>query len=167
MNKIIDVDVIGKFELKLTYENGTVCEVDLYKYNDQPPFTDPKKFVKFGLLPNGNLEWIPNVTISSEALLQRGSNITHDESIKKTNFANIISMALYDAIIENRPEIIQAALRTAVDKYGTTKIAKNSGTKSRTSIYKSLDENTYVSMSTVVNLAHAVLDLEEKESILR
>ncbi|EFM2447925.1 addiction module antitoxin, partial [Escherichia coli] len=125
------------------------------------------KFVKFGLLPNGNLEWIPNVTISSEALLQRGSNITHDESIKKTNFANIISMALYDAIIENRPEIIQAALRTAVDKYGTTKIAKNSGTKSRTSIYKSLDENTDVSMSTVVNLAHAVLDLEEKESILR
>jgi DNA-binding phage protein len=167
MNKIIDVDVIGKFELKLTYENGTVCEVDLYKYNDQPSFTDPKKFLKFGLLPNGNLEWIPNVTISSEALLQRGNNITHDESIKKTNFANIISMALYDAIIENRPEIIQAALRTAVDKYGTTKIAKNSGTKSRTSIYKSLDENTDVSMSTVVNLAHAVLDLEEKESIPR
>ncbi|WKV52172.1 helix-turn-helix domain-containing transcriptional regulator [Dickeya fangzhongdai] len=126
-----------------------------------------KNSLNFGLFPNGNLEWTPNVTISSEALLQLGSNITHDESIKKINFANIISMALYDAIIENRPEIIQAALRTAVDKYGTTKIAKNSGTKSRTSIYKSLDENTDVTMSTVVNLAHAVLDLEEKESIPR
>ncbi|HDL7342071.1 addiction module antitoxin [Hafnia paralvei] len=167
MNKIIDVDVIGKFELKLTYENGTVCEVDLYKYNDDSAFDDPKIFLKFGLLPNGDLEWLPNIRISSETLLQRGMNKAHSESGNTVNFANIISMALYDAIIENRPEIIQAALRTAVDKHGKSKIAKNTGTKSRTSIYKSLNENTDVSMSTIVNLAHAVMDLEEKESISR
>ncbi|ACZ77470.1 MULTISPECIES: DNA-binding protein [Dickeya] len=161
MHKIVDVDVIGDFSLRLTYDDGLICDVNLYHYASHPVFSNASLFVRFGLLPDGSLEW-PDITISSSVLREKGENVGHTLAVRERNFADIISRAFYDAVIENRPEILQAALKIAVDKHGNSTVAKEAGAKSRTSLYKSLNKNTNVSLATVVSLAHTVLQLEEK-----
>ncbi|QDX30519.1 type II toxin-antitoxin system antitoxin DhiA [Dickeya poaceiphila] len=162
MHKIVDVDVVGDFSLRLTYDDGLVCDVNLYHYASNPVFSNASLFIKFGLLPDGTLEWGPDVNISSSALRKKGEYVSHTLAVRERNFADIISRAFYDAVMENRPEILQAALKIAVEKHGNSTVAKEAGAKSRTSLYKSLNKNTNVSLATVVSLAHTVLQLEEK-----
>ncbi|NPE59769.1 addiction module antitoxin [Dickeya dadantii] len=162
MHKIIDVDVTGDFSLRLTYEDGLICDVDLYQYAPGPVFSNASLFIKFGLLPDGALEWLPDIKISASDLRKKGVYVGHTLAVRERHFADIISRAFYDAVIENRPEILQAALKTAVDKHGNSTVAKEAGAKSRTSLYKSLNKDTNVSLATVVSLAHTVLQLEEK-----
>ncbi|MCL2892921.1 addiction module antitoxin [Brenneria tiliae] len=167
MYKIVDADIVGEFKLRLTYNDGFTCEVDLCNYSANPAFADPVLFAKFGLLPGGDLQWLPDFTLSAMQLRRLGTNISYqDKSQASHRLSDIITMAVHDAIVENRPEIVQAALQTAMDKYGIATIARISGIKSRTSIYKSLDKKTNVSLSTVVNLAHTVMQLEGKEDIV-
>ncbi|MEI7376394.1 addiction module antitoxin [Dickeya chrysanthemi] len=162
MHKIVEVDVIGDFSLRLTYDDGLVCDINLYQYAPSPVFSNASLFIKFGLLPDGSLEWLPDIKISASELRKKGEYVSHTLAVREQNFADIISRAFYDAVIENRPEILQAALKTAVDKHGNSTVAKEAGAKSRTSLYKSLNKNTHVSLATVVSLAHTVLQLEEK-----
>ncbi|UJR62346.1 addiction module antitoxin [Dickeya zeae] len=161
MHKIVDVDVVGDFSLRLTYDDGLIYDVNLYRYASYPVFSHASQFIRFGLLPDGSLEW-PDITISSSALREKGTYVGHTLAVRERDFADIISRAFYDAVIENRPEILQAALKIAVDKHGNSTVAKEAGAKSRTSLYKSLNKNTNVSLATVVSLAHTVLQLEEK-----
>lgn len=161
MSKIIEVSVVGDFDLELTYEDGIVYAVNLFNYDNNPCFKDSQLFLKFGLLSNGDLQWISDATISSDSLRTIDSKIKIFEKSKNHSFVDLISRAFHDAIIENRPEIIQAAIKSAVNKYGMTNIANRSDSKSRTSIYKSLNEKTNVTLSTVINLAHTVIKLEE------
>lgn len=161
MSKIIDVAIVDDFDLELTYDNGVVCVVNLFNYTNNPCFKSPNLFSKFGLLSNGDLQWIYDVNISSDSLLKIGKEIKKIKQSSNNSFVDLISSAFHDAIIENRPEIIQAAIKSVVNKYGMSDIANHSDLKSRTSIYKSLNEKTNVSLSTIINLSHTIMKLEK------
>jgi len=161
MSKIIDVAVVGDFDLELTYEDGIVFTVNLFNYNNTPCFKDSQLFLKFGLLQNGDLQWISEVTVSSYSLRKIGQKIKTIAKSENQRFIDLISSAFHYAIIENRPEIIQALIKSVVNKYGMSNIANNSDLKSRSSIYKSLNEKTNVNLSTIINLAHTIIKLEK------
>lgn len=163
MSKIIDVAIVGNFDLELTYQDGIVFAVNLFNYNNNPCFKDSQLFLKFGLLPNGDLQWISEVTVSSSSLRKIGQKIKTITKSENQRFADLISGAFYDAVMENRPEIIQAAIKSVVNKYGMSNIANNSDLKSRSSIYKSLNDKTNVNLSTIINLAHTIIKLEEMQ----
>lgn len=162
MNRIIDLDIIDDFTLQLTYESGLSGKFNFFKYRDCEVFNNPKKFQKFALLPTGDLEWLGGERVTSLELLDKLVNISSTEKSNISGTTDILMMAFQDAVRENRPQIIQAALRAMLDKHGVANVA-NMTNGSRTSIYKSLNENTNVSMSTVINLAHSVMEIEKKE----
>lgn len=71
MHKIVDVDVTGDFSLRLTYDDGLISDVNLYHYASHSVFSHASQFIRFGLLPDGSLEW-PDITLSSSALREKG-----------------------------------------------------------------------------------------------
>lgn len=83
MHKIVEVDVIGDFSLRLTYDDGLVCDINLYQYASSPVFSDVSLFIKFGLLPDGALEWLPDIKISASELRKRGVCQPHAGGARK------------------------------------------------------------------------------------
>lgn len=73
MNRIMEVEVIGDFQIEITYFDGVKGKLNLKRYNDQRVFRDASRFEKFGLMPNGDLEWSGGVRVSKEEI---NKNIT-------------------------------------------------------------------------------------------
>lgn len=68
MNRIMEVEVTGDFQIEITYFNGVKGKLNLKRYNDQRVFRDASRFEKFGLMPNGDLEWSGGIRISQEEI---------------------------------------------------------------------------------------------------
>lgn len=64
----MDVEITGDFQIEICYFNGVRGVLNLKRYNAHRVFKDLSKFEKFGLLPNGDLEWSGGVRISKEEI---------------------------------------------------------------------------------------------------
>lgn len=76
MLRIIDVDYLEKYQLKLYFNNGENLKIDLKEYLDAPAYKElkePEKFKQFGLV-RGTLEWFNNSDFAPEFLYKIAVN---------------------------------------------------------------------------------------------
>ena len=70
MLRIIDVDYLEKYRLKLSFNNGETLNIDLERDLDAPAYKElkePEKFKQFGLV-RGTLEWYNHADFAPEFL---------------------------------------------------------------------------------------------------
>jgi DNA-binding phage protein len=164
MLKIIDVDWVKDSILALTFNDGFEGEVDLSQYFSQPPFSFIKDFKRFSLTPEGSLNWnghelsASNLrSLSQGAFQSKVKDLTDVEQMEE-----VIKQASWDSMQEGRPDILQAAIRSYVELFGHSVVIARAGIKSRTSAYRSLKPETKPNFATLVQLAHAVIELAKE-----
>ena len=164
MLKIIDVDHVHGYVLKLVFSDGFVGTVDLQEMFLKTPLSQATGFEHFSLTADGNLKW-DNHQVRADFLR---SLIFNDDTVvgKKHDdlgMEEIIKQAAWDSMCEGRTDILQAAIRAYVEKYGHSKVIAKAGIKSRTSAYRSLKPDTTPNFRTLVQLGHAVIALAQEQ----
>ncbi len=160
MLKIIDVDFVENHTLALTFNDGYQGYADLSAYFSKSPFSEVKNFKRFSLTADGSLNWGGN-ELSAATLrdITRGSQKPVESSFNVQEMETVIKQASWDAMMEGRPDILQAAVRSYVEQFGHGKVIAKAGIKSRTSAYRSLKPETTPNFGTLVQLGHAVIEL--------
>lgn len=158
MLKVIDVDIVANYSLALTFNDGFAGQAnlsDLFGKLDSMPV-----FEKFALDANGSLRW-EKITLSPEVLkgLTSGNYTVAKRATAVDEIEEVIKAAAWESMQEGRPDILQAAIRAYVEKYGHQKVIDKAGIKSRTSAYRSLKSDTTPNFGTLVLLGHAVIEL--------
>lgn len=163
MLKIIDVDWLHDQVLELTFNDGLKGNANLAGYFQKLPFNQIDNFQRFSLTAEGSLRW-DNAELSAEALrsltngeLDSANRITNIETMEE-----VLKQAAWESMQEDRPDILQAALRGYVEQFGHKRVTERAGIKSRTSAYRSLDSNTKPNFGTLVKLGHAVIELAKE-----
>lgn len=80
---------------------------------------------------------------------------------------DVIKQASWDSMQEDRPDILQAAIRSYVEQFGHSQVIAKAGIKSRTSAYRSLKPQTTPNFATLVQLGHAVIELAKESADAR
>lgn len=162
MLKVIDVDVIADYSLALTFSDGFHGQVDVSGiFADLEP---DAVFEKFALDADGSLRW-PQITLTPEELRKLSIGGFQDSQILASieEIEAVIKSAAWESMQEGRPDILQAAIRGYVEKFGHQKVIAKAGIKSRTSAYRSLKPDTTPNFGTLVQLGHAVIELAREE----
>lgn len=160
MLKVIDVDWLSDYRLALSFNDGFQGTIDLTEHFKLTPFADINKFKHFSLTPKGSLLWGKYEIKASELRQQtQGQQANQHEISDMTTLENTIKQAVWDSMIEGRPDILQAAIAAYVAKLGHSKVIAQAGIKSRTSAYKTLNPDTKPSFATLVQLGKAIIDL--------
>ena len=162
MLKVIDVDVIANYSLALTFSDRFRGQVDLSGI-----FADLESdavFEKFALDADGSLRW-PSITLTPEELRELSSGGFQDSQTLASieEIEAVIKSAAWESMQEGRPDILQAAIRGYVEKFGHKKVIAKAGIKSRTSAYRSLKPDTTPNFGTLVQLGRAVIELAREE----
>ncbi|WP_375748790.1 DNA-binding protein [Vibrio sp. HN007] len=160
MLSIVNVDWESGFILELEFNNGYTCTVDLETLFFQPPFDAVEDFCAFAIV-DGLLEW-DEAKISAEQLLSLSNSdgrYADEPMINPKNMEEILKQAAWEAIVQNRPDIFQAAIKGFVEELGVQKVQRMTTLKSRPSIYKALNPKTSPKLDTLVQLGHAVFEL--------
>ncbi|MFM2480126.1 DUF2442 domain-containing protein [Celerinatantimonas sp. YJH-8] len=165
MLKIIDVDWLHDHVLELTFNDGFHGKADLSDYFQKPPFDQISDFICFALTAEGALRW-DDAELSATTLraitqgeLQPISNVVNVEEMEA-----VLKQAAWESMQEDRPDILQAALRAYVEQLGHKRVTERAGIKSRTSAYRSLDSKTKPNFGTLVKLGHAVIELAQENN---
>lgn len=158
MLKVIDVDLITDYNLALIFSDGFKGTVDLEGIFSTVETSS--RFDKFALDTDGSLRW-ENITLTANELrdlsvgqLSEDSNLSSLEEIEV-----VIKSAAWESMQEGRPDILQAAIRGYVEKFGHQRVIAKAGIKSRTSAYRSLKPDTTPNFGTLVQLGRAVIEL--------
>lgn len=163
MLKIIDVDWVKDYTLTLTFSDGFEGEADLSGYFSKPPFSGVKDFKRFALTVDGGLSWNGNeLTASLLRGVSKGSYVASSERFNVEQMEEVIKQASWDSMKEGRPDILQAAIRSYVELFGHRVVIARAGIKSRTSAYRSLKPETKPNFATLVQLAHAVIEIAKE-----
>jgi DNA-binding phage protein len=163
MLKIIDVDWVKDHTLALTFSDGFEGKADLSEYFSIPPFANVKDFKRFALTADGALNWSGNELASSTLRgITKGAYQTSNVRFDVEQMEEVIKQASWDSMKEGRPDILQAAIRSYVEIFGHRVVIARAGIKSRTSAYRSLKPETKPNFATLVQLAHAVIEIAKE-----
>jgi|UniRef100_A6VT18 DNA-binding phage protein len=163
MLKIIDVDWVKDHTLALTFSDGFEGEADLSDYFSKPPFANVKDFKRFALTADGALNWSGNeLTASTLRSIVKGAYQAAAMRFDVEQMEEVIKQASWDSMKEGRPDILQAAIRSYVELFGHGVVIARAGIKSRTSAYRSLKPETKPNFATLVQLAHAVIEIAKE-----
>lgn len=162
MLKVIDVDYISGYKLLLTFSDGYQGYADLTEYFIKAPFSTVKDFEKFSLSADGSLNWNGNeLTATTLRSLTKPARQSQVLSFNVQEMETVIKQASWDSMMEGRPDILQAAIRSYVEQFGHSQVIEKAGIKSRTSAYRSLKSQTTPSFGTLVQLGHAIIELSK------
>lgn len=166
MLKIIDVDWIADYRLQLSFNDGYVGQADLADIFSRKPFAEITDFKRFALTADGCLRWGEH-ELSANVLrdISQGAYLQAPVDADVAKMEEIIKQASWDSIVEGRPDILQAAIRAYVERYGHSQVVAKAGIKSRTSAYRSLQADTKPNFDTLVKLGHAVVELARSEAV--
>lgn len=163
MLKIIDVDLVGPYELELVFSDGFHGFADLSDYFSKAPFSEIKDFQKFSLTADGSLNWRGNeLSAATLRAATKGVQRTVTTNFNVQEMEDVIKQASWDSMQEGRPDILQAAIRSYVEQFGHSQVIAKAGIKSRTSAYRSLKPQTTPNFATLVQLGHAVIELAKE-----
>lgn len=167
MLKIIDVDWVKDYALKLLFSDGLHGQVDLSDIFSRAPFVQVKDFTQFSLTPSGCLRWGENELNAHElrALVTEKRFFTDKKEVDVSDIEEVLKQASWESMKEGRPDILQAAIRSYVERYGHAQVIAKAGIKSRTSAYRSLKPETRPNFATLVQLGHAVIELARTEQL--
>ncbi len=161
MLKVKDVDLIKDHILALAFSDGFRGKVDLSAIFSKPPFSEITDFKRFSLTASGALNWNGNeVSAGTLRELAIGEQEQYPPSIQ--SMEQVIKQAAWDSMQEDRPDILQAAIRSYVEQYGHKVVIEKAGIKSRTSAYRSLKPQTTPNFGTLVHLCHAVIAIAKE-----
>ncbi|KZN14150.1 type II toxin-antitoxin system antitoxin DhiA [Marinomonas sp. TW1] len=162
MLKIVDVDWAKDHILVLTFSDGFEGEADLSDYFSKPPFANLKDFKRFALTSDGDLSWNGNeLTATTLRGITKGAyQVAMRLDVEQME--EVIKQASWDSMKEGRPDILQAAIRSYVELFGHRAVIARAGIKSRTSAYRSLKPETKPNFATLVQLAHAVIEIAKE-----
>lgn len=167
MLKVIDVDWLHDQVLELIFSDGFKGKADLSVYFQKPPFNhiDADHFLHFALTAEGALRW-NDAELSAATLRSITKGEIHPEKsiVNVEEMEAIIKQAAWESMQEDRPDILQAALRAYVEQFGHKRVTARAGIKSRTSAYRSLDSKTKPNFGTLVKLGHAVIELAQENN---
>ncbi|RAU18896.1 transcriptional regulator [Nitrincola tibetensis] len=166
MLKVIDVDFVSGHTLELTYNDGFQGHADLSEYFTKAPFSEVKDFKHFSLTGNGSLNWSGH-ELSAATLrdITTGSQTSVESSFNVQEMEAVIKQASWESMMEGRPDILQAVIRSYVEQFGHGQVIAKAGIKSRTSAYRSLKPETTPNFGTLVQLGHAVIELAKDRSV--
>lgn len=166
MLKIIDVDWVKDHSLILTFSDGFEGQADLSDYFSRLPFSNVKEFKRFALTADGALNWNGNeLSASTLRALTRGVYQPSKMQLDVEQMEEVIKQASWDSMKEGRPDILQAAIRSYVELFGHSIVIERAGIKSRTSAYRSLKPETKPNFTTLVQLAHAVIEIAKERVV--
>lgn len=164
MLKIIDVDWLDHCVLSLSFNDGFEGKVDLSERFSRPPFSQVKEVKRFSLTEDGALSW-SGLKLSASQLKSMAQGAYQPQSkhlIQIDQMEDVIKQASWDSMVEGRPDILQAAIRSYVELFGHSTVIARVGIKSRTSAYRSLKPETKPNFATLVQLAHAVIEIAKE-----
>lgn len=164
MLKIIDVDWLDHCVFSLSFNDGFEGKVDLSERFSQPPFSQVKDIKRFSLTQDGALNWSGyELSASQLKSMTQGAYQTEAKSlIQVEQMEEVIKQASWDSMVEGRPDILQAAIRSYVELFGHSAVIARVSIKSRTSAYRSLKPETKPNFATLVQLAHAVIEIAKE-----
>lgn len=158
--KVIDVDFLSDHVLELTFNDGYQGLADLLEYFSHAPFSEIKDFKRFSLTPEGSLNWEGNeLSAATLRAITKGQQKSIDVFFNVQEMEAVIKQAAWESMKEDRPDILQAAIRSYVEQFGHSQVIAKAGIKSRTSAYRSLKPETKPNFGTLVHLGHAVIEL--------
>lgn len=164
MLKVIDVDFIENHTLELTFNDGFKGIANLTNVFNSSKFKNITDFKKFSLTADGDLKWGANKIPATELRKITKGNFTNINKLNTlSSIEDVIKQACWDSIVEKRPDILQAAIRSYVEFYGHTKVINKAGIKSRTSAYKTLKPETKPTFATLVQLGNAVVEIVKND----
>jgi len=160
MLKIVDVDWVIGYTLELEFSDGFRGAANLESIFATEAFSQITDFAEFSL-EGTHLDW-GIAEISAQKLRtmadKSGKYLPSGErSITADDMEAVLKQAAWDSITENRPDILQAAIRGYIEEYGVQQVQAKTDLKSRPSIYKALNPNTSPKFDTLVQLAHGAL----------
>lgn len=162
MLKIVDVDWVEDYKLELEFSDGFKGVADLADIFATEAFSKVN-FSAFSL-EGTYLDW-GSIDLSANKLRELASNngqYVKDKALSPDDIEAVIKQAAWDSVVLNRPDILQAAIRSFVEKYGVDRVQALTTLKSRPSIYKSLKGTTEPKFGTLVQLAHGVLEISSE-----
>ncbi|RXQ53995.1 DUF2442 domain-containing protein [Vibrio cholerae] len=166
MLKVIDVDFVSDHALELTFNDGYQGYADLSVYFKKAPFSEIKDFKRFSLTRDGSLNWDGNeLTAATLRDITKGSQKSVELSFNVQEMEAVIKQASWESMMEGRPDILQAAIRSYVEQFGHGQVIAKAGIKSRTSAYRSLKPETTPNFGTLVQLGHAVIELAKDRTV--
>lgn len=165
MLKVIDVDYISEHTLALTFNDGYQGHADLSVYFSKKPFSEVKDFKRFSLTGDGSLNW-SGIELSAATLrdITKGAQKPAEFGFNVQEMEAVIKQASWESMMEGRPDILQAAIRSYVEQFGHGQVIEKAGIKSRTSAYRSLKPETTPNFGTLVQLGHAVIELAKERT---
>lgn len=160
MLTIVDVDWEKGFVLEVEFSDGFRCTLDLKETFSHPPFKSIKDFCAFAII-DGALEWegARLSAVQLRGLVQRDGSYADAPMVNPNNMEEVLKQAAWESIVQNRPDIFQAAIRGFVEGLGVQKVQSRTTLKSRPSIYKALNPNTSPKLDTLVQLGHAAFEI--------
>ncbi|WED22064.1 DUF2442 domain-containing protein [Vibrio sp. JC009] len=161
MLKIVDLDWLSGYLLELEFSDGFKGIVDLEEVFNSEPYKQIQDFSAFSL-EGTYLDW-DGVELSANILRKMAAgkgHYTDRPCVSASNMEDVLKQAAWDAIVSNRPDIFQAAIKGFVEEYGIQKIQQHTNLKSRPSIYKALSSNKSPKLDTLIQLGHAAFELE-------
>ena len=164
MLKIIDVDWLDHCVFSLSFNDGFEGKVDLSERFSQSPFSQVKDIKRFSLTQHGALNWSGYELSASQlkSMTQGAYQAEAKSLIQVEQMEEVIKQASWDSMVEGRPDILQAAIRSYVELFGHSAVIARVGIKSRTSAYRSLKPETKPNFATLVQLAHAVIEIAKE-----
>ncbi|MCH8500762.1 MAG: transcriptional regulator [Aliidiomarina sp.] len=161
MLKIVDVEYLGKCNFEFVFNDGLKGMADLEELFEQPSFANGAYIEKFSLTAEGNLRWGRSELTATDAK-RYSIQLTPTTCLEPADVESILKQAAWDSLKLGRADILQAALRAYVEKFGHKNVIARAGIKSRTSAYRSLKPNTTPNFSTMVQIGHAVIELAQE-----
>ncbi len=130
MLKVIDVDFVSDHTLELTFNDGYQGYADLSVYFKKAPFSEIKDFKRFSLTRDGSLNWDGNeLTAATLRDITKGSQKSVELSFNVQEMEAVIKQASWESMMEGRPDILQAAIRSYVEQFGHGQVIAKAGIK--------------------------------------
>lgn len=161
MLKIVDVEYLGGYKFEFTFNDQVCGHGDLTELFSQPGFCEIAEIERFILTKDGTLRW-SDIELSPAIARLAVKELRQVTNYQPENVEAILKQAAWDSLKLGRADILQAALRAYVEKFGHKNVIARAGIKSRTSAYRSLKPNTTPNFSTMVQIGHAVIELAQE-----
>lgn len=166
MLKVVDVDALPEYRLTVTFNDSYQGEINVREIFDTVSARSrlDAEFSRFALRSDGSLDWPGIIRISADTLRnmvgEKGQYLPElNDGPDLENIEHIIKQAAWESIEEGRPDILQGAIRQYVEYFGYADVVRESGIKSRSSAYRSLEPSTSPNFKTLVQMGHAVVQL--------